>query len=192
MLGQLRAVGIQARTRTTGQRFSGFSANVASPKACCWKSTSDMIVSPCLLLDPLLQSDCPRAFAAAYVGALSCFRTNADAVGDCSSPRSMEALPRAEVAAWTVPANGVFTPELWQRRGMSPFFGVCPNPGPGYPSSNRGPSSIRMTRPCNNLIHCLGYLGNGMNPSLFGIATFGSDCASMTSFGPMIPLRLRI
>lgn len=37
-----------------------------------------------------------------------------------------------------------------------------------------------------------GLRGNGINPSRFGILTLGSDCASITSFGPMIPLRLRI
>ena len=37
-----------------------------------------------------------------------------------------------------------------------------------------------------------GLRGNGMNPSRFGILTLGSDCASITSFDPTIPLRLRI
>jgi hypothetical protein len=37
-----------------------------------------------------------------------------------------------------------------------------------------------------------GLRGNGMNPSRFGIFTLGSDCASITSFDPTIPLRLRI
>jgi len=36
-----------------------------------------------------------------------------------------------------------------------------------------------------------GLRGNGMNPSRFGIRTLGSDCASSTSFAPMMPLRLR-
>ena len=31
--------------------------------------------------------------------------------------------------------------------------------------------------------------GNGMNPSRFGIFTFGSDCASSTSSAPITPLR---
>ena len=37
-----------------------------------------------------------------------------------------------------------------------------------------------------------GLRGNGINPSRFGILTLGSDCASITSFDPTIPLRLRI
>lgn len=37
-----------------------------------------------------------------------------------------------------------------------------------------------------------GLRGNGMNPSRFGILTLGSDCASITSFDPTTPLRLRI
>jgi hypothetical protein len=37
-----------------------------------------------------------------------------------------------------------------------------------------------------------GLRGNGMNPSRFGILTLGSDCASIRSFDPTIPLRLRI
>jgi hypothetical protein len=37
-----------------------------------------------------------------------------------------------------------------------------------------------------------GLRGNGINPSWFGILTLGSDCASITSFDPTIPLRLRI
>ena len=46
--------------------------------------------------------------------------------------------------------------------------------------------------PRSELRSYFGLRGNGMNPSRFGILTLGSDCALITSFDPMTPLRLRI
>ena len=57
------------------------------------------------------------------------------------------------------------------------------------------PHAIRLVHalPClDRLRSYFGLRGNGMKPSRLGILTLGSECASITSFGPMIPLRLRI
>jgi LigXa C-terminal domain like len=49
---------------------------------------------------------------------------------------------------------------------------------------------ISTTQPGRSRLYC-GLRGKGMNPSRFGMFTFGSDCASSISPVPMIPLRLR-
>ena len=55
-----------------------------------------------------------------------------------------------------------------------------------------GTSHLCHKRTKDRLRSYFGLRGNGINPSRFGILTLGSDCASITSFDPTIPLRLRI
>jgi hypothetical protein len=68
---------------------------------------------------------------------------------------------------------------------------------PDYPGKQTFLVAISMSQRCQQRTKVrprsyFGLRGNGMNPSRFGILTLGSECASITSFGPMIPLRLRI
>ena len=74
--------------------------------------------------------------------------------------------------------------------GQTRYFGRRPTTS-GFPPETDMP--LKCHKRTKDLLRSyFGLRGNGINPSRFGILTLGSDCASITSFDPTIPLRLRI
>ncbi len=82
--------------------------------------------------------------------------------------------------------------ESWTRFEIfEPGFRIACSPdeakrNPG--TRPRSPYPAFRCAPCGLPTH----RGNGMNPSRFGIRTFGSDCASTTSVAAITPLRWRM
>jgi hypothetical protein len=92
-------------------------------------------------------------------------------------------------AVLTTPAS---CPRWVKLRSLSAQLG-----SPLYPQEQTSPAGPVRSEKCHRRTKdrprsYFGLRGNGINPSRFGILTLGSDCASITSFDPTIPLRLRI